>query len=471
MKIERKDTLEGLRDPQGINSLALALILAATLLPVILLCGCAGIVSGQNSKSQASPPPQTYSLSGAITPAIGGGGATVTLSGATSATTTADSAGIFIFTGLANGTYTVTPSHAGYTFSPTSLSVTISGANVTTGLDFAATLQAYTISGTISPVAGGSGATVTLSGAASATTIANSSGSYTFTGLASGGYTVTPSHTGYTFSPASQSAPVNGANVTGINFTATAQVGPTYSILGTISPTAGGSGATVTLSGAVTTTTTADAAGNYTFGGLANGTYAVTPSHAGYTFSPTSQSAPVNGANVTGINFTAQVAPTFSISGTISPTAGGSGATVILSGAAAATTTASSAGIYTFTGLTNGVYIVTPHNSGYTFSPVSQSVTVSTANLTGVNFTAAVQQAHSVALSWTASTSTVSGYNVYRTTISGAQYTLVNSSLITALAYTDTSVQSGTTYYYVTTAVDASGTESVFSNQVSAPIP
>ena len=387
MKIERKRHTEaGLRNPWGINSLAHALILAATLLPVIFLCGCAGIVSGQNSKSQASPPPQTYSLSGAITPAIGGGGATVTLSGARSATTTADSAGIFTFTGLANGTYTVTPSHAGYTFSPTSLSVTIRGANVTTGLDFAATLQAYTISGTISP-------------------------------------------------------------------------------------TAGGSGATLTLSGAVTTTTTADAAGNYTFGGLANGTYAVTPSHAGYTFSPTSQSAPVNGANVTGINFTAQADPTFSISGTISPPAGGSGATVILSGAAAATTTTNSAGNYTFTGLTNAVYMVTPHNSGYTFSPVSQTVTVSTANLTGVNFTAAVQQAHSVALSWTASTSTVSGYNVYRATISGAQYTLVNSSLITALAYTDTSVQSGTTYYYVTTAVDASGIESVFSNQVSTPIP
>jgi len=372
---------------------------------------------------------------------------------------------------LANGTYTVIPSRAGYTFSPTSLSVTISGANVTTGLDFTATLQTFTISGTISPVVGGSGATVTLSGAASATTIANSSGSYTFTGLASGAYTVTPSHTGYSFSPASQSATVNGANVTGTNFTATRQAGPTYSISGTISPTAGGSGATLTLSGAVTTTTTADAAGNYTFGGLASGAYAVTPSHTGYTFNPTSQSAPVDGANVTGINFTAQVAPTFSISGTISPTAGGSGATVILSGAAAATTTTNSAGNYTFTGLTNGAYIVTPNNTGYTFSPVSQSVKVNAVNLTGVNFTAAVQQVHSVALTWTASTSTVSGYNVYRTTISGAQYTLVNSSLISALAYTDTSVQSGTTYYYVTTAVDATGTESVFSNQVSAPIP
>ena len=245
----------------------------------------------------------------------------------------------------------------------------------------------------------------------------------------------------------------------------------TYSLSGAITPAIGGGAATVTLSGAVTATTTADAVGNYTFGGLANGTYAVTPSHPGYTFSPTSQSAPIDGANVTGINFTAQVAPTFGISGTISPTVGGSNATVILSGAAAATTTTNGAGNYTFAGLTNGVYIVTPNNSGYTFSPVSQSVTVSSANLTGVNFTAAVQQAHSVALSWTASTSTVAGYNVYRTTISGAQYILVNTSLVTVLTYTDTAVQSGTTYYYVTTAVDASGNESVYSNQVSAPIP
>src|SRR5215472_9229215 len=62
----------------------------------------------------------------------------------------------------------------------------------------------YTISGTISPSAGGNGATVTLSGAGSATTTANSSGAYSFTGLANGAYTVTPGRSGYTFSPASQ---------------------------------------------------------------------------------------------------------------------------------------------------------------------------------------------------------------------------------------------------------------------------
>ena len=78
---------------------------------------------------------------------------------------------------------------------------------------------------------------------------------------------------------------------------------------------------------------------------------------------------------------------------------------------------------------------------------------------------------HSVALSWTASTSTVSGYNVYRGTASGGPYTRINSSLVGTLSYTDSTVQSSTTYYYVTTAVDASGNESAYSNEVPASIP
>jgi len=78
---------------------------------------------------------------------------------------------------------------------------------------------------------------------------------------------------------------------------------------------------------------------------------------------------------------------------------------------------------------------------------------------------------HSATLSWTASTSTVTGYNVYRGTVSGGPYTKINSLLVAAVTYTDSTVQSGTTYYYVMTAVDSSGNESVFSNQVTAAIP
>ena len=245
----------------------------------------------------------------------------------------------------------------------------------------------------------------------------------------------------------------------------------TYSISGTLSPAAGGGGSTVTLSGAAAATTTADSSGNFAFSGLANGTYMVTPSHAGFTFSPTSTTVTINGASVTsGVSFTA-TALTYSISGTITPAAGGSGATVTLSGSAAATTTADSSGNYTFTGLANGTYALTPSLTGYTFSPTSQSATVNSANVSGVNFTATAQQPHSVALSWVASTSSVAGYNVYRSTVSGSQYIKLNASLLNGLTYTDTTVQSGTIYYYVTTAVDASGTESAYSNQASANVP
>jgi len=78
---------------------------------------------------------------------------------------------------------------------------------------------------------------------------------------------------------------------------------------------------------------------------------------------------------------------------------------------------------------------------------------------------------HTVGLSWTASTSTVSGYNVYRSTTSGSGYSKLNSSLVPSVSYTDTTVQNGTTYYYVTTAVDSNGDESTYSNQASAVIP
>jgi len=366
--------------------LHLTLGLTGILVPLAFLCGCSGIVSGQNT--QQTTPPQTYSISGTIGPVAGGSGATVTLSGAANAATTADSSGNFTFSSLANGTYTVTPTHSGYTFNPSSRNVTVSDASISTGINFTATAVTFGVSGTISPVAGGNGATVTLSGAASAATTANSSGNFTFTGLANGTYAVTPSHAGYTFSPTSQNATVNGANITGLNFTATAQVGPTFSISGSISPTAGGARATVLLSGAAGATTTTDGSGNYTFAGLAIGAYTVTPSDA-----------------------------------------------------------------------------------GFTFTPASQNVTISTANVPGVNFTATAQQSHSVALSWNASTSTVAGYNVYRSTVSGSQYAKLNPSLVGSLSFTDTSVQSGLTYYYVTTAVDSTGAESGYSNQVSAPVP
>jgi hypothetical protein len=79
---------------------------------------------------------------------------------------------------------------------------------------------------------------------------------------------------------------------------------------------------------------------------------------------------------------------------------------------------------------------------------------------------------HSVSLSWTASVSSVVGYNVYRGTQPSGPYPLkVNSSPHTGTSFTDSTVQSGTTYYYVVTAVDANSVESDYSNEGTAVIP
>ena len=366
----------------------------------------------------------TWSISGTIT---GGSGATVTLSGTTVSTATADASGNYSFNGLTNGAYTVTPSKTGFTMNPVNRAVTISGANAT-AVNFAATAITWSVSGTIT---GGSGATVTLSGAASATVTADGSGNYSFTGLANGAYTVTPSKSGFTLSPTSQAVTISSANVTAVNFTATAIA---WSISGTI---AGGSGATVTLSGAASATVTADASGNYTLDGLANGAYTVTPSKTGFTFSPASQPVTISSANVTAVNFTA-TAIAWSISGMIT---GGSGATVTLSGASSATVTADTSGNYSFTGLANGAYTVTPSKSGFTFTPSSQPVNLSGANVSAVNFTASAS----------GPTSALSvdypslQYGWSGTLITSPQTVTVNISPAAAVAWTATSNQSNIT--------------------------
>jgi hypothetical protein len=118
---------------------------------------------------------------------------------------------------------------------------------------------------------------------------------------------------------------------------------------------------------------------------------------------------------------------------------------------------------------------------GVIFTPTS-AVTVSgtvtvTSNATNspisisLSGTGTQAVAHSATLTWTASTSSVVGYNVYRSTISGGPYTLITGSPVAGTTFTDTSVQAGVTYFYVVTAVDASGNESAFSNEALATVP
>lgn len=82
-----------------------------------------------------------------------------------------------------------------------------------------------------------------------------------------------------------------------------------------------------------------------------------------------------------------------------------------------------------------------------------------------------VSTKHSVSISWDPSASTDAAYyKVYRGSVNGGPYNLIGTN-IAATAYTDSTVQSGATYYYVTTTVSAAGSESIFSNQSKCVIP
>ena len=98
-----------------------------------------GETNGSNNTASdpTTIPAAGYTVSGSITPAPSGAGATVTLTqgASTAATVTAASDGSFSFPSIGNGSYTVTPTKAGVSFKPASAAVTVNGANAT-GINF-----------------------------------------------------------------------------------------------------------------------------------------------------------------------------------------------------------------------------------------------------------------------------------------------------------------------------------------------
>jgi len=89
--------------------------------------------------------------------------------------------------------------------------------------------------------------------------------------------------------------------------------------------------------------------------------------------------------------------------------------------------------------------------------------------LSGTAVAAASQ--HTVTLTWSPSSSTVTGYFVYRGSKSGGPYAQLNSTADANPSYSDNTVADGQVYYYVVTAVDSGNIQSADSNQVSVTIP
>ena len=236
-------------------------------------------------------------------------------------------------------------------------------------------IQSFTVSGTVTPAL----ANVVMSGLPGSP-VTNSSGVYTKTVPYNWSGTVTPIRTGYNFTPASRTYTNVQANQTAQNYTQALQ---TFTISGTV--TLGGNPlANVVMSGLPGSPVT-NASGVYTGTVTYNWTGTVTPTLAGYDFTPATRSYTNVQANQAAQDYTAAV-QTFTISGTV--TSGGNPlANVVMSGLPGNPVTNAS-GVYTGTVTYNWTGTVTPTLAGYVFTPATRSYTNVRANQASQNYTA-----------------------------------------------------------------------------------
>jgi hypothetical protein len=138
------------------SSMTLRIAIAGMLWAGLQACG-----------GSSNPPlPATHSISGTVSGAVTAG-ATVALAGASSATATTGAGGAYSFSGLQDGAYTLTPSLSGYTFSPPSTQVTVSGRDVA-AINFASAAVLAAPTG-VTAAPGNAAATVSWTAAAGAT--------------------------------------------------------------------------------------------------------------------------------------------------------------------------------------------------------------------------------------------------------------------------------------------------------------
>jgi hypothetical protein len=331
-------------------------------------------------------PSATFTVAGRVVSAIDGSGVsdvTITLPGNPARTAITNFSGNYSFTGVDPGNYAVSASATGITFAAPSQMITVSNAALS-NINFTAPLGR--ISGRITGANGAGRAGVVIT-AGSSTATTNANGDYVLLNLRGGSYTLAPSLAGFAFTPQMLAVTLaNGATVANQNFTAQSTA-PQFSISGRVTssanPNTGIQGVTI-AAGANSTVT--DAGGFYTLSNMANGMVNVTATRMGMTFTQSSQAVTINEANVSNINFVAQLA---NITGTITVNGVGQAGITISDGTRNATSAAN--GTYTISNVPAGTYTLTPNGANLTYTPATRSVTVvAGVNQTAQNFAGAV---------------------------------------------------------------------------------
>jgi probable HAF family extracellular repeat protein len=113
-----------------------------------------------------------------------------------------------------------------------------------------------------------------------------------------------------------------------------------------------------------------------------------------------------------------------------------------------------------------GLYVVSAVNS---YGQSANSDPAFSRPVPPTNLTASTGKGKgAISLKWKASTAwAITQYRIYRSTTNGGGYTL-RSTVGQVTSFADTSLPANATYYYVVTAVNGSGRESIYSNQASA---
>jgi hypothetical protein len=466
----------------------------------------------------------TYSISGAVSPAAAG--YNLALSGTTTGNTTTNSSGSYSFNALGNGSYTVTPGEAGFSFTPASQNVTVSG-NSVPGINFTAQSTSTTsplaidvnvskdngtaVSSITSPAFSTSSANELLLALVATDSL---SSTMTVTGVTGAGLTWSlvrrtnaqggTSEIWRAFAPTALSSVSVTASLsqsvvssmTVVSFSGVDRTGP-------IGATGSGSAA----SGAPTASLTTTRNNSWVVGvgnDYTNAIARTVPSSqtlihqdlapVGDTYWMQRQNAatPTSGTLVT-INDTAptgdqynlaivEVLPaqtalyslqTWSLSGNLSPASNGAGTTLTLGGSSSTAVTADASGYYTFSGLTNGIYSVTPGKNGYNFIPTVQSAMISGANVAGVNFTVSATPPPTVAVSISPTSPLLStgGTQQFAASVTGTTNTAVTWSATGGTVSSGLYTAPGTAGSYMVTATSVADNTKSASAIVSVTVP
>jgi hypothetical protein len=236
--------------------------------------------------------------------------AQITVSGDIGQTRLTDSSGYYEVTLSSGAKITITPSKAGYTFTPPARSYQ-SIATILTNQNFLAApaVEYVKITGFVKNnlAQGVSGVLITLSGDGSGTKTTDTNGLFGFVVQSGKNYSITPSKSGYRFDPVFKSFVLLKANVIQ-NFSAQ----PTlvfYKISGYITDSLKRpiQGVLLSLSGDSIYSRATDTAGFYQFSVAGGKNYLLTPSKTGYSFTPASRSFTALNIDQTGQNFSAKL--------------------------------------------------------------------------------------------------------------------------------------------------------------------